>query len=185
MIKLIERTLSCPFAMPFLMALIAALSLGMALISQYVFGLAPCNLCIIQRYPYGVVIALGLIGLFLAKKNRAFSVANMALISVAFFFNSVVAFYHSGVELKWWKSFLEGCAVPELSDNIDEMMAQIQAATTVVPCDEIPWADPIFNLSMANYNVIFCFGLGVVAALSAFLLWKNKDMKPCHSGAKS
>lgn len=181
MIKLIERTLSCPFAMPALMALISAAALGMALMGQYVFGLAPCNLCIIQRFPFGIVIGLGLIGLLFAKKNRKLSVATMGLISLTFFANSVIAFYHTGVELKWWKSFLEGCAVPQLSSDINEMMAQIEAATKVVPCDEIPWSDPIFNLSMANYNVIFCFGLGVIAIMSARLMWKNREMKSPHS----
>lgn len=182
MIKFIKRTLSCPFAMPMLMALISAAALAMALMGQYVFGLLPCNLCIYQRFPYGIVIALGLIGIVFAKrKNRQLSVATMSLIGLTFFANSVIAFYHTGVELKWWKSFLEGCSVPKLSSNINEMMAQIQAATKVVPCDEIPWSDPIFNLSMANYNVVFCFGLGVVAIVSARLMWLNRNMTPCHS----
>lgn len=174
MINYIKKLLSCPFAVFGSLALISALALGMALMGQYMFGLAPCNLCIIQRYPYGIVIALGLIGLFVAKKKAAFTPWLLGLIGLTFWFNTAVAFYHSGVELKWWKSFLEGCAVPKLSSDINEMMAQIQAATAVVPCDEIPWADPIFNLSMANYNVAFCFGLGVIAFISARLICKNK-----------
>ncbi|MEM9470115.1 MAG: disulfide bond formation protein B [Pseudomonadota bacterium] len=174
MIDFTKRLLSCPFAMFAGFGLLSTLALAMALISQYFFGLAPCNLCIIQRYPYGVVIALGIIGLWAAKKKPVLTPWLLALTGVSFLFNSVVAFYHSGVELKWWKSFLEGCQVPALSNDINEMMAQIQAAIKVVPCDEIPWADPILGLSMANYNVAFCLGLAVVA-LTAIIIQKKKS----------
>lgn len=158
--------------MPASMAIIAAAALGIALISQYVFGLAPCNLCIIQRYPYGIVIALGLIGFVLSFKCRKSASISMALIGVTFLANSVIAFYHTGVERHWWKSFLEGCAVPDLGDDPNNILAIIEASEAV-RCDEIPWADPILGLSMANYNVIFCFGLGLIALFSAGLIYKK------------
>lgn len=170
--EFITRFLTCHRAMPLVMAFVAAAALGMALISQYFFGLEPCILCIIQRYPYGIVIALGLIGFAVSFKCKKAVSGIMALISLSFIVNSVIAFYHSGVEQKWWPSFLEGCAVPDLGsdpENIIALLEKSQAAR----CDEIPWADPIFNLSMANYNVLFCFGLGVVALISMRLIWKN------------
>jgi len=173
--NIIIKILSCYRSMPLLMAAIAAAALGMALMGQYVFGLEPCILCLIQRYPYGIVIALGLIGFvtsFKCKKGAAFV---MALIGLTFLANSVIAFYHTGVELHWWKSFLEGCAVPDMVGDIDQIMADIQSRTKAVRCDEIPWADPIFNLSMANYNVIFCLGLGIIALISTRLIWKKAD----------
>lgn len=178
MILMITKILSCSKLMPAIMAFISASALGLALMSQYVFGLHPCNLCIIQRFPYGIVIALGIIGFFVAGKCKKTTVAIMSLIGLTFITNSIIAFYHSGVELKWWVSFLEGCSVPKLSNNVNEMMAQIQATTKVARCDEIPWADPILNLSMANYNVIFCLELGIIALISARLIWKsNKNKK--------
>lgn len=174
MINFITTSLSKPRLMFTLFAIIAATSLGMALIAQYAFGLNPCNLCLIQRYPYGIVILLGIVGFFTTNKCKKSAMAIMPLIGLTFLTNSIIAFYHSGVELKWWKSFLEGCSVPKLSSDVNEMMAQIQATTKVARCDEIPWSDPIFNLSMANYNVIFCFGLGVIAIISAIYIWKNE-----------
>lgn len=173
MVQFVLKILSCSKLMPLFMALISASALGMALMSQYVFGLLPCNLCIFQRYPYGIVIVLGIIGFLIAGKCKKTSTAIMSMMGITFFANSVIAFYHSGVELKWWESFLEGCKVPELSDNIEEMMEQIRATKDVVRCDEIPWADPILGLSMANYNVMFCFGLGIIALISAHLIWKK------------
>jgi disulfide bond formation protein DsbB len=171
--SLIIKILSCPRYMPLIMAGIATASLGMALTAQYAFGLDPCILCLIQRYPYGIVIALGLLGFISSFKCRKGVSALMGLIGLTFLANSIVAFYHTGVELHWWKSFLEGCAVPDMIGNMDQILADIQSRTEAVRCDEIPWADPILNLSMANYNVVFCLGLGVIAFISARLIWKN------------
>lgn len=170
--NMMTQILSCSRMMPLMMAGIAAASLGMAFMAQFVFGLEPCVLCLIQRYPFALVIVLGLIGFAVSFKCQKTTAGIMALIGLSFLANSVIAFYHTGVELHWWKSFLEGCAVPDLGtdpNNIIAMLEQSQAAR----CDEIPWADPILNLSMANYNVIFCLGLGVIALMSARLIWKK------------
>ncbi len=170
---MITRLLSCHKTMPLFMAFIAASALGIALISQYEYGLQPCVLCIFQRYPYGIIIALGLLGFLLSCKYIKGVSAIMGLIGLTFLANSVIAFYHSGVELKWWPSFLEGCAVPKMEGNMDDILASIQSRTDAVRCDEIPWADPILNLSMANWNVIICFGFAVIAFISARFIYKK------------
>lgn len=154
------------------MVILSALSLGMAFIAQYVFGLAPCNLCIIQRWPFVIVIVLGLIGYFSSEKPKI-SASLMSLIGLTFLANSVIAFYHSGVERKWWKSALEGCNVPILEGSSEDILKQIQSITEAVRCDEIPWADPVFGLSMANYNVAFCAGLGIIALYCAIKYCKS------------
>ena len=169
----IMTQLSCHKVMPLMMVVISVAALGMALMSQYVFGLEPCILCIYQRYPYGIVIALGLIAFLLSCKGRKPVSVVMVLMGVTYLANSVIAFYHTGVELHWWKSFLEGCAVPEMKGDMEQILADIQSRAEAVRCDEIPWADPIFNLSMANYNVIFCLGLALVAFASARLMYKK------------
>ncbi len=171
----IFNILKCPKAMPLLMALISAFALGMALMSQYVFNLHPCELCIWQRWPYGIVILLGLIGFAASFKSKKAVAGIMALIGLTFLINSIIAFYHTGVEQKWWKSFLEGCSVPELKGDITQILADIQARSNAARCDEIPWSDPILNLSMANYNVVFCLGLAVIAFVSARLICKNTN----------
>lgn len=147
-------------------AAFSAASLIIALIAQYFFDLQPCNLCVIQRWPFVIIIVLSLIGYFAEGKSKI-AATIMGLIVITFLSNAVIAFYHSGVERKWWKSFLEGCSVPQLDGNADQILAQIQMITKAVRCDEIPWADPIFGLSMANYNVAFCLGLGIIASYGA------------------
>jgi len=159
----------------FLLAAISALALVMAFIAEYVFGLLPCILCLYQRIPYAVAIGLGLVGLMVAGKCSKAAPVLFAMLGLTFLVNSVIAFYHTGVERGWWPSHLEGCTVPELQGNISDVLAQIQATKDAVRCDEIPWADPILGLSMANYNVLMCLGLAVVSFLSAIIIYrKNK-----------
>lgn len=165
--------LKCPKAMPLLMALISTLALGTALVSQYVFNLHPCELCIWQRWPYGIIIVLGLIGFAFSFSNKKAVAVIMGLIGLTSLLNSIIAFYHTGVEQKWWKSFLEGCSVPELKGDMQQILEDIQARSNAARCDEIPWSDTILNLSMANYNVIFCLGLAVVAFFSARSICKS------------
>ena len=161
------KFLRCPFLMNMLMVVIAAAALAMALLAQYVFDLQPCILCVIQRYPYGIVIVLGLLGLFIGKKSRHWAAAGLFLIGVTFLVNSGIALYHTGVEQQW-------CAVPAMAGGMDQILADIQSRTEAVRCDEIPWSDPILNLSMANYNIVFCLGLGLVAICSAVMILQPK-----------
>ncbi len=140
---------------------ISAASLAAAFISQFGFDLKPCDLCLIQRIPFAINIGLGLIGLACLGWTRIL----IGVSGVSFLINSVIAFYHSGVERHWW-SGLSGCSTPDMSGSIEDLMARIQS-TDVTRCDEIPW--DLFGLSMANYNVMMCLGLGVACFLYLFL----------------
>ena len=146
------------------------LALAAAYTGQYGFGLRPCDLCLFQRVPYALVCFAGLIGAGLAPRRRGASLGLMGFNALAFFANAGIAFYHTGVEQKWWRSFLEGCSVPDLSGNIEEVVRRLQAAPPV-RCDEIAWADPLFGLSMANWNVIACILLGLIAVKA---LWYGR-----------
>ncbi len=133
--------------------LISAAALAAALTSQYGFDLHPCELCIYQRIPYALIVGLGLLGLIMP----VVSMPMIGLIGLAFLANSGIAFFHTGVERKWWQG-LEGCSAPDMSGSIEDLMARIQS-TSVARCDEIPWS--MFGLSMANYNVLACVGLAI------------------------
>ncbi|MFA5592389.1 MAG: disulfide bond formation protein B [Micavibrio sp.] len=150
----------------FLLAVISAVALAMAYTSQYVYGMQPCNLCLYQRVPYALVILFGFAGIALSGKWSKAGPVFLGLSAMAFLANAVIAFYHTGVERKWWASFLEGCTIPSLEGNIMDVLAQIEAAP-MARCDEIPWTDPVIGLSMANYNVALCLGLFAVAAIAA------------------
>lgn len=174
MISLIKNILSNPRLSFFGFAVTAACALGTGFVAQYQFGLQPCILCLYQRWPFGIVIVLCILGLWFGQKHKMAAPTLMGLTSLTFFANAIIAFYHTGVERRWWESFLEGCAVPEMKGDITDVLAQI-AATPVVRCDEIPWTDPIIGLSMANYNVMLCLGLGFAALISTLFLKIQKE----------
>lgn len=145
-------------------------SLAAALIVEHVFGLEPCILCLYQRAPFAIIAVIGTLALLSRESGVQYYTLTLGVIS--FFANAVIAFYHTGVERHWWTSFLEGCAVPDLGDDPEKIMEAILAAPAV-RCDEIPWADPILGLSMANYNVIWCLGLASLCLASLIAIKKS------------
>ena len=62
---------------------------------QYIGELAPCKLCLWQRYPHGLAIVLAV--LFARVKHRLL----LWLGGVASLSTAAIAAYHSGIEQKW------------------------------------------------------------------------------------
>jgi disulfide bond formation protein DsbB len=153
---------------------IGVFSLGFALISQYGFGLAPCLLCIYQRWPYGIIIIIGVLGLFFFRRHPKASAALMALSSFIFFIGMGIAFFHAGVEQKWWAG-LQGCSTPDFLNgdlSIEELETLINAAP-VVSCGDIPWS--LFGLSMAAYNTILSLAYGVYSLIAAIMITRKTN----------
>jgi disulfide bond formation protein DsbB len=148
------------------------LALIIALFSEAVLTLEPCRLCIYQRIPYAAIILLGLAGL--AMRNKPAAPFFVLLCGLTFLANSAIAAYHTGVELHWWQSFVEGCTVPaDFGAGGEQSMLENILSAPTGSCDEIPWADPVLGLSMANYNVVLCFTAGV-ACLASFILARKQ-----------
>ena len=147
-------------------AFISLFSLASAFTAEVYFKLEPCILCIYQRYPFAIGLALGLFGLAL-RKNKKTCQALLSICGISFLINSVIAFYHTGVEQHWWKSAVDGCAVPLFEDNTNKSILENIMSAPLGNCSEIPWQDPIIGLSMANYNIALCFGLFLFCIFSA------------------
>lgn len=150
-----------PSTLSALLAAVAAAALGFALIGQYGFNMHPCELCIWQRWPFGIIIVLGVIGFAVSRV----STVAVGLIGLTYLANAGIAMFHSGVERKWWEG-LKGCSTPDLSGSLEDLMKRIQEAA-VVRCDDI--GPSLWGFSMANYNVAFCLGLAVICGLYLYL----------------
>ena len=153
--------------------IVPALLLGTALISQYGFGMMPCKLCLWQRVPYGVAIALG-IALFFMVEKQPFVKIILGLIIVTFLGNAGLALFHVGVEYKWW-TFNSECVneIFKPKATIDEMLASLRAAP-VVRCDERhPF---LFGMTMAFYNIVVCLGLAVIGMIALFLTQRSSSL---------
>lgn len=124
-------------------------------------GYAPCELCILQRWPH--VAAALLAGLvWLTGRVRALSLLGMAAAGVAM----GLAVYHAGVELQYWAgpSHCSGGVGDLATLSTAELMARLQSAP-VTRCDEIAWS--FLGISMAGWNALFSAMLAGVWGLAA------------------
>ena len=172
--KWVQDLLLCPFFPCAAILSISVFSLLAALTAQYVFGLQPCVLCLYQRVPFLLTTLFGLAGLLAVRKGsvRAAGVW-VGFSALAFAVNAGIAFYHSGVERHWWRSAFEACRVGDFSASSPQGLLETLLRTPDVPCDVIPWADPILGLSMANYNALMCAGLALFCAVYVIWMWRR------------
>ena len=128
--------------------------LGGALLFQYIGGLAPCNLCVWQRWPHLAVIAVVVIGLR--------GVMPRCMLWLAFIAGSVsvgLGGYHAGIEYGFWAG-PAGCTANLAFDGDIKTLTQQLLNTPLVRCDEVPWS--LFGLSMAGWNTLI--SLDIIAA---------------------
>ena len=146
-------------------AALAAAALGLAFASEWWGGLVPCALCLWERWPYRVAIALGLIA---AAVPRPLARPVLGLVVCALLASVALAAVHTGVEFRWWPSPLPACSAPKLGGgSIAERLAALPALPAK-PCDDPIFLIPSLPLSMAAMNLLF--SLGFAAALTFALL---------------
>lgn len=166
------KCFGCPVAIALGMIAISVFSLAGALGSEIFLGLEPCEFCIYQRWPFVIAIIIGVL-ILLFRNNKTAVMILTGLGGLTFLANSATALYHSGIEREWWPSPLEGCSVPPGFIDGDQSWIENIMSAPAARCDEIPWADPLFGLSMANYNAILCFALFAGCMFAAFRLRKS------------
>ena len=145
----------------FFISLISILS---ALFIEHVLGHQPCNLCLIQRIPYGLSIILIFLNYFL-KKDQKFVVMLLALI---FSFSFFISFYHFGIE----QGFFEESTVCELNDTTkiiskEEILKQLQTKT--INCKDVTFR--IFGFSLTTFNMF----LSLILIFLLIKIFKNYE----------
>ncbi|MGE5146389.1 MAG: disulfide bond formation protein B [Candidatus Eiseniibacteriota bacterium] len=155
---------------PALVVLGSLAVLAAAFAFQYIGGLQPCVLCVYQRYPYGVAIALGVVGLLLPR-GRAQAVL-LGLAAIVFLVEAGIAAFHVGVEQHWWAG-TEACggAAPTSPQNLNALMQSL--ATQPVRCDAIAWS--MFGISMAGYNFLVALALAAFSVVAARRTWSARS----------
>lgn len=149
-----------------LIVVLAAAAPFFAQASESWWGLAPCILCLWQRWPYRIAAVLAALGVVLPGRARAVLVA---LSGISILASAAIAALHVGVEQHWWPSPLPGCAAPTAgpaSQSIDDMMRGL-AAAPAKPCDEPTYLIPGLPISMAAMNLLYALGLGGLALVFA------------------
>ena len=128
----------------FLLCLISIIS---AYFIEYVLGHQPCNLCLIERIPYGLGLILIILN-YILFKNEKFIILLLILI---FAFSLILSFYHFGIE----QGFFEESMICELKDALnvitkEEIIKQLQVKT--VSCKDVTFR--IFGFSLTAFNMI-------------------------------
>jgi len=150
-----------------LAAAFAACALGAAFVAQFGFSLHPCDLCIYQRYPYGLIALIGGFGYF-----RVVSVKMQRLLLLAcallFLTDAGIAFYHTGVEYGWFPGPTACSSDTKGGQTLEEMRAAILHAPLVTCAQAMAY---IFGLSMAAWNAIAAF----CASVATFIYLGKKQ----------
>lgn len=118
---------------------------------QYLGGLAPCQLCLWQRWPHAAAVLVLL--MWAATRGRALPLLG-ALAALA---TAGIGLFHTGVEQGWWE-FISSCTQGSIAGiSAGDLLDPSKAAPPPVRCDAIPWS--FLGLSMAAWNAILSAGL--------------------------
>ena len=144
----------------------AIFALALAYISQYIFGLQPCSLCLHQRKPFFAILIFCLIAFTFFKSEKSQKII-LIFCTISLLINIGIAAYHVGVEQKIFHG-PSGCSsnLNEIQ-NLEELKNAL-LATKPVRCDETQFL--FLKLSMAAWNLIYCLTL-----LSVILLFMRKS----------
>jgi disulfide bond formation protein DsbB len=139
--------------------LLPAALLGGAYVSQYGFGLYPCEMCWWQRWPHFAAVPLALVSFVAAPKRLLIGLAGLAIL-----ISGLIGGFHAGVEYSWWEG-ITGCALPPVAADGGSALDAIMEAP-LVRCDAAPW--DLFGISLAGWNfLVSCAGALAIFALLA------------------
>ena len=126
---------------------------------QYIGGLAPCHLCLLQRWPHAAALAIGLLALAIPGRLLPLAGAAAALTTAG------IGIYHTGVERLWWAGPTSCSAGSIAGLDVKDLLDPSIVAAPVVRCDEVAWQ--MLGLSMASWNVVLSLGLALIWLLAA------------------
>lgn len=125
-----------------------SLSLLIAALGFQAIGYAPCELCILQRWPHVVAVLIGA-AIFITGFRPLWALLGMIAAAVVV----GLASYHTGVELGWWAgpTACTGGIGDIAGMSPADLVNRIRSAPTV-RCDQPAWM--FLGLSMAAWNAI-------------------------------
>lgn len=136
--------------------------LGGAYISQYGFGLVPCEMCWWQRYAHFAALPFAALAFLMPRLTRPAT----ALAALAIATSAAIGAFHAGVEYHWWQGFTDCTSyAAKGGDPLDAIMN-----APLIRCDAAQWT--LLGISLAGFNFLFS-GVGA-AAIFALLARKGR-----------
>ncbi len=146
--------------------ILSILILISAFVIEYVFGYQPCNLCLIERIPYGLAIIILILNYNLKKDQIFFSI----LLILVFLFSVIISIYHFGIE----QNIIEEskvCASENLDSTTKEGILN-SLKEFRISCKNVAFR--IFGLSLTTYNIIISIFMFLLS-IKIYLI--NNDIK--------
>ena len=138
-----------------LIFLISLISIISAYFIEYILGHQPCNLCIIERIPYGIAMFL-IVSNYIFKNNEKFIII---LLVLTFIFSLLISIYHFGIE----QNFFEESAVCNLKNTSDiitkeELLRLLNEKN--VSCKDVTFR--VFGLSLTSINILVSLMINIL-----------------------
>ena len=127
-----------------------------AYVSQYGFGLYPCEMCWWQRYAHFATLVPAFLALLVPVGAGRLLLVRLA--GLALLVSALLGGFHAGVEYGWWEG-LTTCST-SVAGGGDPLDAILNAP--MVRCDEVQWS--LLGISLAGFN----FLISLVAGTAVF-----------------
>ena len=140
---------------------ISLIVLIIVFILEYIFKLIPCDMCLVERYPYYALILLSIIAMYLVRIEKAKLRKLIDYVSIStILFGFIYTLRHVGVERGIIKLSTE-CSGALINTSDKSALLEELSQAALVRCDEATY---LFNfISIAESNLI----------LMTFLLFIN------------
>ncbi|HCF24278.1 MULTISPECIES: disulfide bond formation protein B [unclassified Novosphingobium] len=126
--------------------------LGGAYLSQYGFGLAPCEMCWWQRYALIAALPFAVLGWLRPSLRLVTALALLGILA-----GGLIGGFHAGVEYGWWEG-LTACSTGVKAGAGNALDAILDAP--VIRCDVAPWS--LLGISLAGWNFLISVPLALV-----------------------
>ena len=134
---------------------------------EHILGHQPCNLCIIERIPYGISIIL-IAMIFIIKKNQKFLTL---LLILTFVFSFTISVYHYGIEQDFFQESTV-CNARNFTENITKEDLLRELSKKTISCKDVTFR--ILGLSLTSINIVISL-LFIITFIKIFIKYeKNK-----------
>tara|TARA_B100001123_G_scaffold426154_1_gene539930 strand:+ start:639 stop:1115 length:477 start_codon:yes stop_codon:yes gene_type:complete len=139
--------------------------LSIAYFIEYILEYKPCNLCLIERFPYFFSIIIILLGSFFNQFEKFIFI----FLCIIFVSATILSLYHVGIEQGLFNESLVCISNNEINIlNKENLLKELQ--TTTISCKDVEFT--LFGLSLATINAIISFILSVIT-LKIFLNYEK------------
>ena len=152
------------FKLIFVISFVAIIS---AFFIEYILGHQPCNLCLIERIPYGLSLIL-IITNYATKINENFIILLLILVYI---FSFTISVYHFGIEQGYFEESAV-CGLKNAANIISKEEILMQLSKQTISCKDVTFR--IFGLSLTSINIIISLIITITSIKIYTKYEKNK-----------